>query len=271
MAKPFLKFPGGKRSLLPILEKYVPKKFGHYFEPFLGGGALFFHLETIGRIKYNITLSDVCGPLIRTYFSVLGNCYNLIEELRDHRDEYFKGPEEYYYYVREDANSQGFGPSEFIFLNRTCFNGLFRLNKGGEFNVPIGRYKNPNICDEPGLLACSAALQNTKIYHCDFSYHLSSSKAGDFFYLDPPYVPIRPSSFTQYGSEFTMLDQERLASFVEALAKKGVHVLLSNSDTPWVKERYRDFEQVVIEAPRRIAAQTKDRDPVKERLIIVNG
>ncbi|MGI0077379.1 MAG: DNA adenine methylase, partial [Nitrosopumilaceae archaeon] len=190
--KPFVKWAGGKRQLLPILSKYIPKKFDSYFEPFLGGGAVLFHLISENP-KLMCFVSDLNSDLILSYVTIRDRVEELILALENHSKNYFKNPKQYYYKVRESSpKNQIDKVSRLIFLNKTCFNGLYRVNSKGEFNVPLGKYSNPNIVNKENLLAVSYAIQSKNItIKCqDFTKALEIAEENDFVYLDPPYQPI---------------------------------------------------------------------------------
>ena len=190
--RPFLKWVGGKRQILNELRKYVPEKWNTYYEPFLGGGAFFFDL-----IPQNAILGDINPELILVYRTVQNSVEKLVKELKNYPYE-----KRYYYNIR-DANTNRWGDirktARFIYLNKSCYNGLYRVNKDGKFNVPFGRYKNPLICDEENLKLASSALKNARIICGDFCKTVRSAKANDFVYFDPPYEPISKSSnFVSY-------------------------------------------------------------------------
>ena len=227
---PLVKWVGGKRQLMLDLLKNMPTSFNRYFEPFIGGGALFFELQ-----PYNAYISDMNEELINLYCVVRDNVYELISDLSKH-----KITKEYYLKIRNLDRTNKYKKltnvqraSRFIYLNRTCFNGLYRVNSKGEFNVPFGNYKNPRIVDIDNLLSCSSLLKNTEIKHADFSKVLEYAKKGDFVYFDPPYVPLNEtSSFTSYTKNgFDMDMQVKLKEVCDELNLKGVNFMLSNSDT----------------------------------------
>lgn len=275
--KPFLKWPGGKAQLLPELLARVPEKYGTYHEPFLGGGALFFAL-----LPQKAVLSDVNPRLINCYKAVRDNCSKVIEQLRRRAQDHRHDPESNYYHVREVFNSPHYAlyaetsdvPSvsdaaRFIYLNKTCFNGLWRVNRSGEFNVPAGRYKNPTICDEENLRAASAALQNAELICGDFERGTPCPNRGDFWYADPPYVPLsKTADFTAYTKDgFTLDDQRRLSVVARNLKAVGVTVMLSNSFVPEVVSLYPDFTVRTVEARRAINSKGDRRGAVQEAII----
>jgi DNA adenine methylase len=261
-ARPFIKWAGGKKGLLPELKRRVPPQYGRYFEPFLGGAALFFALSPSGA-----ALSDANPYLVNAYRVVRDHVEELLVSLEAHRTD-----KEYYYRMR-DVDPEGLSPidraSWFIYLNKTCYNGLWRVNKAGRFNVPFGRYKNPRIADRKNLEAASAALRSASIDVSDFEDALSSARRGDFVYLDPPYHPVsRTANFTSYtGAGFGEPEQERLAAVFKDLSRRGVYVMLSNSDVPLVRSLYRGYNLDVVQAGRAISCKGEKRGPVNELII----
>ena len=244
--KPFVKWVGGKRQLLRQFRElglYPPEDFNPitntYYEPFVGGGAVFFDL-----LPKNAELSDLNNELVTTYNVIKNNVDELIQSLQKHIYD-----KEYYLEVRAkkiDDLSDVEVASRFIFLNRTGFNGLYRVNKSGQFNVPFGRYNNPVICDEDNLRRVSDALQGVTITHHDYKNVLKTAKSGDFIYLDPPYYPINAtSSFTSYTAEgFLEQEQTELRDTFVKLHEKGCFVMLSNSDTPFISELYSGLKRI---------------------------
>lgn len=262
-AKPFLKWAGGKTQLLKTFIEFFPDSFNRYFEPFVGSGAVFFHLR-----PEQAQLSDCSAELINCYSVVRDDVSTLIRLLSQHKYE-----EEYFYNVRA-LNTENLSPAEraarFIFLNKTCFNGLYRVNSRGQFNVPFGRYKNPLICNQDNLLAVSRALKKVSL-RCDgFEKTISQAKRGDFVYLDPPYQPLSPTAnFTSYTKDaFSLADQKRLAESVKLLAKRGCKFMLSNSDCPEIRQLYADFHIETIQAVRAINCKSDRRGTITELLIL---
>ncbi|MGA8081456.1 MAG: DNA adenine methylase, partial [Candidatus Nitrosopolaris sp.] len=236
---PFVKWAGGKKQLLPELDKMIPQ-FNRYFEPFLGGAALFFHMMS-RDMRFTACLSDTNGELVITYNIVRDNVRSLIDVLNKHQEEYRKNPKEYYYQLRSSRPSNDVEiAARFITLNRTCFNGLYRVNKKGEFNVPIGDYHDPTICDSSNLENVSNALRYSKILAGDFVDVTENAKKGDFVYFDPPYDPVSyTSNFTAYTTNgFGRENQIQLADVFRKLADRGCLLLLSNSDTPFIRKLY---------------------------------
>ena len=262
MARPFLKWAGGKSQLLKEICKHLPKKYNKYYEPFVGGGAVFFFMR-----PGNAILSDSNGCLIRTYSVVRDQVEDLIQIL-----EKYPNDEDFYYDMRK-LNSAELPDlqraARFIFLNKTCFNGLYRVNSKNEFNVPFGKYKNPLILDKGNLRSCSKLLQGVTL---EATYFYKSSilnaNQGDFIYMDPPYVPVSETSFVGYSKKgFNLEQHEKLAKLFEESAAKGVFVLLSNSDVPWVRERYSNFNIIEVNARRSINSKGSGRGKVGELLI----
>jgi DNA adenine methylase len=246
---PFVKWAGGKTQLLPELEKYIPDNFTRYFEPFLGGGAFFFYLVSSKQLKFTAYLSDVNKELINAYKVIKDDVEALIELLRIHEKGYKLNPNEYYYKLRAEPKppTDVESAARFITLNKTCYNGLYRVNKDGMFNVPIGRYKNPLICDSKNLRNVSIALRHTNahLFANNYQETLELSREGDFIYLDPPYKPTSiTANFTSYTNDgFGDKDQIALYEIFKKLDRKGCKIMLSNSDTPFIRELYHDFKE----------------------------
>ncbi len=261
--RPFLKWAGGKRQLLASLLPFAPRDAGSYFEPFVGGGALFFALRPKRAV-----LADVNERLIRTYRGVKNDVDDVIRQLKD-----FKHTPEFFYRVREkdiDAGTDADVAAWFIYLNKTGFNGLYRVNRDNRFNVPFGRYANPTICDERNLRACSAALAEAELVVEDFAKVVATAKRGDFVYFDPPYVPLSTtSSFTSYTSQgFGDAEQERLRDTARKLKRRGVSVLLSNSSAPTVRKLYAEgFDIAEVAATRLVNSKASARGAIVELLI----
>ena len=273
MAKPFLKWAGGKTALLPELLKAAPERIETYYEPFLGGGALFFALQVEDRFQRAV-LSDSNEELINAYIQVRDNVDALIRALEVHQRKYRAADDraEYYYTIRSKKLSCDLGgAANLIFMNKTGYNGLYRVNSKGGFNVPHGRYKNPTICDEANLRAVSEALQGVQLRVADFADAPSTAGVGDFVYFDPPYVPLSETAhFTAYtAKDFGMEEQERLASTAKRLACQGSQVALSNSGHPDVAATYssKAFKLSEVHVRRAINSVAKGRGPVREYLI----
>ena len=260
--KPFLKWVGGKRQLLPELLARIPQGFDTYFEPFLGGGALFFAL-----LPEKAILSDTNLRLVRTYRAVRDDVDEVIAELSTypHDRVFFEELRR----VDVDALCDVQVAAWMIYLNRTGFNGLYRVNKSGGFNVPFGRYKNPTICNPDRLIAASEALQGAEILHSSFTEVYKFAKPGDFVYFDPPYVPLsETSSFTSYTKDGFGIDlQMKLRDTASFLKERGVDVLLSNSSAGAVFELYEGFEIEEVYANRAINSKGSARGKVAEVLI----
>ncbi len=270
LAKPFLKWVGGKRQLLSDLLCRVDRldSFRRYHEPFLGGGALFFELRGLGRLDKTVSfLSDNNGNLIDAYKAIRRNVDAVVKWLRAHESRHGK---DYYYELRGYVPSDLFErAARIIYLNRTCYNGLYRENRKGEFNVPFGKYKNPRICDEENLRAVAEALQRTKIERRDFETVLDVAEPADLVYFDPPYHPVsKTASFTAYAKEgFGEESQRRLAAVFEQLADRGVKVILSNSDTDFVRELYDRFCIETVRATRAVNSRADRRGKVNEVIV----
>ena len=273
---PFVKWAGGKGQLLSQFEPYFPPSFGRYVEPFVGGGAVFFHLSRQGRLAgKQVILVDRLEELINVYRAVQGRVEDLIAELQ--RYEPHKTNPDYYYEVRAWDRQADYArrsdlerAARFLYLNRTCYNGLYRVNRQGQFNVPFGRYHNPTICDAGNLRAASLALQGVRLLVDDFARSLEMAGAGDFVYLDPPYHPVSDTAnFTSYTSaDFGLQDQQRLADLFFELDLRGCQVLLSNSATDLVRELYEGYEQVEVQAIRAISSKGNERGAISELLIM---
>ena len=271
--KPFVKWAGGKRQLLAELEKSFPKQFGTYFEPFLGGGALLFDLLA-KKPNLKCSVSDLNSDLVLAYVTIRDKLGRLIESLENHSKNYHKDSTGYYYEVRkQEPKSQIEKVSRLLFLNKTCFNGLYRVNSKGKFNVPLGRYTNPNIVNRENLTTVSKFLQSDKIkISCrDFESILNDAKKGDFVYFDPPYQPVSDTAnFTSYTHrDFTEDDLQRLADLANQLNSKGSHVLLSNSNTKIVKKIFSSKKWKIkeIAVNRAINSNSQKRTGHKEVLI----
>lgn len=271
--KPFVKWAGGKRQLIPILHQNLPESFGTYYEPFLGGGALLFHILT-DKNGQKCSISDLNSDLVLAYTTIRDRIGALILSLKNHEKNYQKDSKSYYYSIREsNPRNEVEKTSRLIFLNRTCFNGLYRVNSKGKFNVPLGKYTNPNIVNEENLRAVSSILQTNRIsVKCrDFESVLSDAKKGDLVYFDPPYQPVSSTAnFTSYTTkDFTYDDLTRLAELCLKLDSKGCHVLLSNSDSKEVANIFakNPWKITRIEANRSINSNSKKRTGHFELLI----
>jgi DNA adenine methylase len=261
--RPFLKWAGGKTRLIAQYKQYFPQQYQTYYEPFLGGGAIFFHLH-----PRTARLTDINADLITTYRCVRDHVEELISLLQEHQNKHNK---EYYYDVRNyTKGSELEKAARLIYLNKTCFNGLYRVNSQGKFNVPLGRYKNPNICPQDILRAASAALAGAEIQQADFTNILNYAKnSDDFVYFDPPYHPISETSyFTAYSNScFGETQQLQLRDIFQELARRGVKVMLSNSDCEFIRAIYDGFHIQTILAPRSINSNAKKRGQITEVLV----
>lgn len=264
---PFVKWAGGKRQLMPEILKYVPEKYGVYYEPFVGGGAVFFALTH----PKGAVLGDANKLLAGTYEVVRDDVESLIRVLSHHDDS-----AETFAQIRDLMNSGRVKngatlASWVIYLNRTCFNGLWRVNKSGGYNVPYDatRIGKRMICDTINLRLASAALADTVVHASDFAATVSSAKKGDFVYCDPPYVPAGGySDFTGYAKGgFGPDEQARLVECARKLKSRGVHVLLSNADVPEVRKLYKGFTLHPVRARRAINSKASKRGHVGELLI----
>lgn len=266
--RPFIKWAGGKGQLVDELLARISASFATYYEPFIGGGALFFSL-----CPKQAVLFDVNEQLVNTYCVVRDRPEELITDLSQHVYE-----KDYYYQMRDVDRSADFATwsavrkaSRFIYLNRTCFNGLYRVNSKGFFNVPFGRYTNPKIVDAGNIRKCSEILQPVEISVSDFSSVGERAQANDFVYFDPPYVPLsRTASFTSFSAGgFSWEDQERLRNLCGQLHEKGVKFMLSNSLTDKILNLYQSFHYHVVTAQRAINSAGDKRGKVNE-IIITN-
>ncbi|MBX2865529.1 MAG: DNA adenine methylase [Leptolyngbyaceae cyanobacterium MAG.088] len=267
--RPFLKWAGGKRQLVPELLKYVPDTYSRYYEPFIGGGALLLNLQPEIAM-----ISDRNSELINCYQVVKNSVDDLIYNLQQHRNE-----KDYFYEVRSWDRQPEFATktpaqraARIIFLNKTCYNGLFRVNSKGQFNAPFGRYKNPTIADETGLRNVSTYLNQVGIiiHQADFAMAVADAGSHDFVYFDPPYDPVSTTaSFTSYDRQgFNRSEQTRLKTVMDDLTTRGCKVLLSNAYTEFIRELYRDYRCVRVSATRAINSNATKRGKVDEILVM---
>jgi DNA adenine methylase len=265
-SKPFVKWAGGKSQLLPELVKRIPQSYERYFEPFAGGAALFFHLQP--RKAY---LVDANENLINAYQVIKNRVEDLIDDLKHHVYD-----SDYYYRLRNADRTEAYPTwsdvqkaSRLIYLNKTCYNGLYRVNSRGEFNTPFGRYTNPTIVDEENLRACSRALRQTKLIAGSFLSIEKTVTSKDFVYLDPPYEPLSATAnftgYSQGGFDATM--QETLRDLCDRLDRRGVRFMLSNSSAPLILELYRSYRIEFVFASRTINSKAKDRGKIPEVLV----
>lgn len=270
LVAPFLKWVGGKRQLMPSIVELLPKNIKelNYFEPFIGGGAVFFNLQ-----PKNAMINDFNDELINVYNVIKNNLNELIIDLKKHENN-----SDYFYQIRSLDRTEEFTgltpiqrASRVIYLNKTCFNGLYRVNNAGEFNAPFGRYKNPNIVNEPTLKAVNKYLNsnNVIIRSGDYADILPEVNESSFVYLDPPYHPISENSnFTGYvQGGWDIFDQIRLREFCDQLNERGVKFLLSNSSAPLIKDQYENYKITTVKANRAINSNGADRGEVDEFLI----
>ncbi len=270
LVTPFLKWVGGKRQLMPLIVEHLPKNINNYnyIEPFIGGGAVFFKLQ-----PQNAIINDFNEELINVYEVIKNNLDELIADLKKHINE-----SDYFYEIRSLDRTEKFKElstiqraSRVIYLNKTCFNGLYRVNSAGEFNAPFGRYKNPNIVNVPTLKAVSKYLNANKIMikSGDYAEVLKATNERSFVYIDPPYHPISESSnFTGYiKGGWDMWDQVRLREACDDLNERGIKFLLSNSSTQFIKDQYQNYNISIVQAKRAINSNGSNRGEVDEVLI----
>lgn len=269
MVAPVVKWVGGKRQLLNELTPLFPKKISIYCEPFIGGGAVLF-----SRQPNNAYINDVNSDLTNIYEVIRDNVEDLISSLKEHKNE-----SEYFYKIRDlDRNHEEFNrlsrieiASRMLYLNKTCFNGLYRVNNAGEFNSPFGNYKNPNFVNEPNLRAVNKYFNEARIhiYNDDYSVVLQKLPKESFVYLDPPYDPISATSnFTGYTrGGFGREEQVRLREWCDELDKRGIKFMLSNSATDFIKEQYNAYNVKIVKARRAINSVASKRGDVDEVVI----
>lgn len=270
LVTPFVKWAGGKRQLIPDIVSLLPKNLNQYthVEPFIGGGSVLFHLQPKSAI-----INDFNEELINVYSVIKSHPEELIEDLKKHKNE-----ADYFYAIRGLDRTEEFSDlslieraSRIIYLNKTCFNGLYRVNNAGEFNAPFGRYKNPNIVNEPVIRAVSDYLNTgqIQILSGDYQEALKNIQKNAFVYLDPPYHPIsKSSSFTGYvKGGFNTDDQTKLREVCDELNKKGIKFLLSNSASEFILEQYQQYDINLVKARRSINSKAIKRGSVDEVLI----
>lgn len=263
----FLKWVGSKQKLLPELVARMPPSYESFYEPFAGSAALFFHVGPSRAV-----LADMNGALIRTYRALVLNVGEVIDYLSAHKHRH-NLDDAYYYEVRDDWNRRrwtGAGEAAaFIYLNKTCFNGLWRENRKGEFNVPRGDYKDPSIYDEDVLHSAAALLTRTELKSMSYQFAVNTANEGDFVYFDPPYDPISDTSnFTSYTKNAFGKDQQReLADVARKLKERGVYVMLSNNDTEFVRSLYPDFCVDNVKCARSVNSKGDGRGKVDEVIV----
>lgn len=281
-ARPPIKWVGGKGRLLGQLRYFYPKIFRDYYEPFVGGAAVFFDLYNSQRLKGRAYLNDINSSLVATYGSIKKEPLQLIKKLarieRKYKELNFQAKKDFYYRIRTEYNKKNLSTLDsaayLIFLNRTGYNGMYRENSRGEFNIPHGRYENPRILDKNNILAVSLALGKTEISFDSFEKVAFKAKEGDFIYFDPPYDPVSATAhFTTYTeNKFSRKEHELLAEIFNELTKKNCLIMLSNSDTDFIRTIYSKIPRVSffnIEAIRAINSKGNGRGKVTE-LVILN-
>jgi DNA adenine methylase len=266
----FLKWAGGKKRILNELDSSITYDIKRYFEPFLGGGSVFFYIKQKYNPKY-CQISDINEDLINTYIAVRDHPTELIRHL-----SYLKrnNNKSFYYRTRSKFNAKKIlgirRSATFIYLNKTCFNGLYRVNSKNEFNVPYGKYTNPEIYDAKNIRASSKLLQGVNIIHSDYRAITEQIQEGDFIYLDPCYDPIKKTSFTNYTpNKFCELDRIELAKFMNNIKNRGAHAMLSNNDLPEINRIYKEggFKIRIVLVSRPINSNSKDRGKIPELII----
>lgn len=263
--RPVLKWAGGKRQLMAQILKELPKRIETYYEPFVGGGAVFFALASEGRFERAV-LGDRNPDLVAVYHALVADVDGVIQALKKYRYD-----EAEYYRVREQRPRSLVGrAARLIYLNKTGYNGLYRVNRAGQFNVPFGRHKAPLICDAENLRAAAHALKHAEVVSEDFEVVCQNAKAGDAVYLDPPYLPLsRTASFTAYDPHpFGLAEHQRLAAVFERLERRGVRAVLSNSYTAETREIFGRFRHRRVPVTRPINSKANLRGPVDEILVI---
>jgi DNA adenine methylase len=272
-AQPFLKWAGGKAQLLRQFEPYFPASIQSYCEPFVGGGAVFFHLKARFP-KLRARLCDNNEELVNCYAAVRDEVEELMGRLDQHLQRFRVDGERYYYEVRDQHKLSGpvERASRMIFLNKTCYNGLWRVNGRGEFNVPIGSYRPEKVSlyDRENLRASCRALQKVELLVQDFRRTLTTAKQGDFLYVDPPYYPLsRTANFTSYTKEdFGEAQQKELAMLATQAAQRGTQIMLSNSDTPLTRDLYAAFNLKTVQARRAVNCDGSKRGRVSELIVL---
>jgi len=273
---PFVKWPGGKGQLLSKIETFIPAEFDRYFEPFLGGGAVFFYLSSRKNFRFDAFLSDINQELMNSYYMVKDSVEELISILKYHQEQYRLSPKSYYYGLRDHTlpTNDVKGAARFIVLRKTCYNGLYRVNKKNMFNVPVGRYKKPLISDAENLRNTSLLLRelNPHLQVEDYKKVLiEKAREGDFIYLDPPYSPVSSTAnFTAYTRNgFDKADQIQLADLFGKLDGRRCNILLSNSDNPFIRKLYASYSDCItkVDANRAINSKASLRSGHTELLI----
>ncbi|MDD4298494.1 MAG: DNA adenine methylase [Bacilli bacterium] len=271
--KPFIKWAGGKRQLISEIERRLPKKFKRYYEPFVGGGALFMHLQNQDNV-----INDLSDELTNAYIQIKDNPHKLMIKLDEYEAEHSKRGKEFYYEIRDmDRNEEWHNIDNLIkavrliYLNKTCYNGLYRVNKKGYFNVPWNKKVNVRTYESGNIINLSKFLNNsnTKILRGDFESACENANKGDFIFFDPPYDMLGGGSFESYTKDgFGIKGQKRLAELFKRLDKKGCYVMLTNHNTPLINELYKEFNIDVVSVKRMINSDAKNR--IGEETIIYN-
>lgn len=265
--KPVLKWVGGKRQLIPYLNKIIPKKFNNYFEPFVGGGALFMNLK-----NKNTTINDVSKELIDVYISIKKDPFKLMRLLNIHEKNHLQNPIKYYYFIRAKDKNDDWSKinifdkaARLIYLNKSCFNGLYRVNKSGYFNVPFNGKSKIKTYNKENILALSVFLkESVTILNEDFEKACENAKKGDLIFFDPPYDILKKNTFHKYTKEnFGVKEQKRLAKVAHDLKKRGCYVIVTNHNTKLINELYKDFKIDVVKVKRMINSDAKKRNGVE--------
>ncbi len=268
----FIKWAGGKERLLKQYSSLFPKEFNNYYEPFVGGGAVFFYIKQKYAPKKSL-ISDINGQLINTYNIIKEHPQKLISQLKQHKSYHMVHGKKYYLLIRSTEPSQLpklEQAARFIYLNKTCYNGLYRVNSKGQFNVPMGKYDNPDIVQEHKIMQASKLLQDVSIKNMSFERVLDYAKKGDFVYFDPPYYPEKKTSFTKYhASNFLEEEHKKLYEVFDKLSRRGVFVMMSNSNTEFIRKLYAQYNIHSVSANRMINSDACKRGKIKE-LVVTN-
>ena len=267
----FVKWAGGKSQLISQLKPLLPKKVNRYFEPFVGGGAMFFYLAQNYSISY-VMLSDINLELINVYRVIRDDVKNLIMLLRKHAKKHRVTPKAYYYNIRSQEMKDASHierAARFVYLNKTCYNGLYRVNAKNKFNVPIGSSENPAILQEDKLIRCSKLLENASLKLMSFDKISNYAEYGNFVYLDPPYYPaIKGKNFTSYQkNKFMEEEHKKLFEVFKKLDAKGALCMLSNSNTKFIKDLYKEYNQTIVKSRRMINCNGNGRGETEELVI----
>ena len=267
---PFVKWAGGKRQLLEQIKLRMPVEFNNYYEPFVGGGAVYFEL-----LPAKATVNDINKALINTYLQIKENPEKFLDTIKVYDEEVVDGGKEYFYQVRENYNKKMMNSEYdielaalFVFLNKHCFNGLYRVNSKGLFNVPYNNSVRES-CSREGILAVSESLQNVTIMQGDFEVVCNMAKEGDFVFIDSPYAPLNPTSFESYTKEgFDIESHVRLAKAFKEMTSRGCLCMLTNHNTELINDLYSDYRRDVVDVKRMINSDAKKR--VGKEVIITN-